>query len=574
MKDWVSNDIGAAEPLQDWADIDWKPVKKRVRNLRQRIYRATQKKQWNKLRSLMKLMLRSYSNLLLSVRRTTQENQGKQTAGIDGQTALIPVERVKLVREMKGYNLWQVRPTKRVYIPKANGKQRPLGIPTIKDRVAQAIVKNALEPGWEALFEANSYGFRPGRGCHDAIEQAWIRLKKGNDSWALDADIKGAFDNISHDYLLKTIGNIPCRELIKQWLKAGYIEAEIFQETESGTPQGGIISPLLANIALDGIEDLLAQFKKVKVYQQPNKRGTIVSKRVKLNKYGFVRYADDFIITAEAKEDIEAIVPTLKIWLAQRGLELNSEKTNITHIEQGFNFLGFNIRQYKGSCLVKPQKEKTLAFLQRIRKWLKANLSTKPEVVIKYINPLLRGWGNYYRHGVSKEVFSYVDYKVWHYLRNWALRRHPKKGKKWVEKKYFKTLQGVKEFACTIKDRQGKAKIVAVIRTARLPIERHIKVRGTASPDDPELKEYWKNRQSKYGKTYWAKGSKYYHVANNQTWTCPVCREHLFNGEELHTHHKIRVKDGGTERIENLIHLHVACHRHIHSGRKAGKQEA
>ena len=236
MKDRVSNDIGAVEPVKEWADINWKLVNKRVRNLRQRIYRATQNGQWNKVRSLMKLAIRSNSNLLLSVRKVTQENQGKKTAGIDGQTALKPKERMNLVKNMGKYTLWKVKPTRRIYIPKSNGKRRPLGIPTINDRVAQAVIKNALEPSWEARFEANSYGFRPGRGVHDAIQQSHIRLRGGYDTWILEADIKGCFDNINHKKLLKTIGQTPGRELIKQWLKAGYVEVSTFHETESGTP--------------------------------------------------------------------------------------------------------------------------------------------------------------------------------------------------------------------------------------------------------------------------------------------------------------------------------------------------
>jgi RNA-directed DNA polymerase len=242
VKDRVLTDIGALGSLPEWTSINWKLVKKRIRNLRRRIYRATKQGLWNRVRSLMKLMLRSYSNLLLSVRRVTQENQGKRTAGIDGQRALTPKERMELVHQMQRYTPWKVRPTKRVYIPKAKGK-RPLGIPTMMDRVAQAIVKNALEPSWEARFEANSYGFRPGRSCQDAMAQAHQRLRKGMDTWILDADIRGAFDNISHTFILDTLGNIPGRELIKQWLKAGYVEAEVFHETHRGSPQGGELTP-------------------------------------------------------------------------------------------------------------------------------------------------------------------------------------------------------------------------------------------------------------------------------------------------------------------------------------------
>ncbi len=444
MEDRVINDIGAKEQLKDWESINWKLVKKRVRNLRQRIYRATVNGQWNKVRSLMKLMLRSYSNLLLSVRRVTQENKGKGTAGIDGQTATNPTQRVALVQEMQEYTLWKTSPTRRVYIPKANGKQRPLGIPTIRDRVAQAVVKNALEPSWETRFEANSYGFRPGRSVHDAIDQCHLRLRKGkiapSDLWILDADIKGAFDNISHNFILEAIGKIPGKELIKQWLKAGYVESQIFHETESGTPQGGIISPLLANIALDGIDHLLAGFHKIRIYQSSPKAKRQRTTKQKLGKYGYIRYADDFIITAETLIDIEEIIPILKEWLAVRGLELNQDKTKIVHIEQGFNFLGFHIRQFSGSCYTFPEKGKVLALLQRLRNWLKNHKHTSQETVIEYLNPILRGFGNYYKHSASKRVFSYIDDQIWRMLWRWCKRRHPGKGKKWIARKYYRTI--------------------------------------------------------------------------------------------------------------------------------------
>ncbi|MBW4450857.1 MAG: HNH endonuclease [Spirirestis rafaelensis WJT71-NPBG6] len=404
------------------------------------------------------------------------------------------------------------------------------------------------------------------RSCQDAIQHTWTRLnEQGNDRWVLDADIKGAFDSISHEYVLKAIGLVPGREIIKQWLKAGYVEAEMLHETESGTPQGGVISPLLANIALNGIDQLLTKYKK--------RQGKNKSPRAP--KYGFVRYADDFIITAETKEDIEAIIPEVVEFLSLRGLEINPDKTNIVHVEQGFNFLGFNVRHFQGSCLTQPQKEKVLTFLRGIRIWLKQNKNTRPEAVINHLNPIIRGWGNYYKHGVSSKVFSYLDHQIFQAVWKWALSRHPNKGKKWVAKKYFITVNGRKwNFHATVLGKDEKKKSLILTKVTDIPITRHVKVKGTASPDDPTLAEYWSKRQSNYGKMYFAKGTKLHKVASSQGWKCPVCGEHLFNGEELHTHHVVRVTDGGTDKEENLVHLHKACHKHIHTSKRSEKQKA
>jgi RNA-directed DNA polymerase len=359
-------------------------------------------------------------------------------------------------------------------------------------------------------------------------------------------------------------------------LKAGYIEAEMFHPTESGTPQGGIVSPLLANIALDGIEELLSQFQKVKEYQyDDDKRDRYKVNRQKSNRYGFIRYADDFMITATSKEDIETIKPIIEDWLKERGLEPNHEKTKIVHVEQGFDFLGFHVRHYQGKCLITPAKQKVKDFLQQIRDWLNAHPSHKPEAVMDHLNPILRGWANYYRHVNSARGFSSLDHYIWKAVFNWCRRRHPRKGKQWVVDKYFKTIQGETwYFAVTVKNRSGKPITYSLTKLASIPIERPVKVTGTASPDDPTLREYWKNRQTQQGKIDWDKGSKHYHVAENQNWQCPVCGEHLFNGEALQTHHVVRLADGGTDRAENLLHRHKTCHQHLYMGKQSDKQEA
>lgn len=464
-KDRVGNDIGTAEH-------DWQSVKRRVQNLKRRIFRATKNGEWNQVRSLMKLMLRSYANLLLSVHKITQENKGKRTPGIDRQIVRTPQARARLIRELLMVKAWKVKPAVRIYIPKADGKQRPLGILTIKNRVAQAIVKNAIEPCWEAQFESNSYGFRPGRSVHDAIESCFSRLnRRSTHKWILDADIKGAFDSISQEFVLHKLGNIPARGLIKAWLKAGYIEAEVFNRTERGTQQGGVISPLLANVALDGIQKLLP------------------------SNYGFIRYADDWVATAKTKEELQAIKPVIERWLADRGLILNEQKTRIISIQQGFDFLSFNIRHYRGKCLIKPQRSKVLSFLADIRKWLKKSRACTAEDVIRYLNPILNGWAQYYRCVVSSKTFGYVQHQIWDYLWKWCKRRHPKKNMGWIKAKYFRTIDG-KEWTFFAQDTTGRDKnaIITLIDISRIPILRHVKVKGSASPFDPDLIQYWNAR--------------------------------------------------------------------------------
>ena len=387
----------------DWQTIDWKRVYRTVKNLRQRIFRASRDGDLTRVRSLQRLMLKSRANACDSVRRVTQVNRGKSTPGIDHVVVTTPEERGALCHQLSALDLHKVHPVRRVYIPKRNGK-RPLGIPTIVDRCVQAMVKNALEPFWEARFEGISYGFRPGRGCHDAIEKVF-RLARTNTTrpWVVDADIEGAFNNIGHAALEQAIGNFPARGLITQWLKAGYVEAEMLHPTEAGVPQGGVISPLLLNVALHGMEQALG----IAYTPKGVRRGTDA----------LVRYADDLVLFSPTHDKAVEAQHLLSTWLRTRGLRLSDEKTHIRHLREGFNFLGFNIRHYPTpnssrsgyKLLIKPSPDSITQIKRTLKGLWRKHVGSPTVALINEMNPLIRGWSTYFRIGVAKEVFTALD---------------------------------------------------------------------------------------------------------------------------------------------------------------------
>jgi RNA-directed DNA polymerase len=548
-----------AEPVNgtdrptEWQSVNWRKANRQVRNLRQRIFKAAQSKDWNKVRSLQRIMLRSYSNTLVSVRRVMQENKGKRTHGVDGVKVLTPEARGRLVDLIMTFQPWRVRPALRVYIPKANGKQRPLGIPTVMDRCLQARVKNALEPRWEAVFELSSYGFRPGRSCHDAISHiAKLTPVKGHRTWVVDADIKGAFDNIAHAYVLEAIGDVPGKELIKQWLKAGYVEHKRWHPTDAGTPQGGVVSPLLANIALHGMEEALGIQYRHKKDGERNQGSRAL-----------VRYADDFVVLCESREEAEQVVDILKEWLAVRGLALSQDKTRIVHLTEGFDFLGFNIRQYsdvrrqKGAVrLITPSKEAIQRHRDKMRdEWL--SLRGAPvEAVVSRLTPKIKGWANYYRHQVAKTTFSDMDH--WMYIREcrYTKRTHPHRTTKWRDNRYFGRLNPKRDDTWVFGDKRTGAFLPKYTWTK---VERHPKVKGTASPDDPSLKEYWAERTKAGAKEL--KKPSLQKIAQTQDHVCPICGETLYNGEELQQDHIKPRHKGGKDSYGNYQLLHSDCHK-------------
>jgi RNA-directed DNA polymerase len=445
------------------------------------------------------MLINSKSALLISIKKITQTNKGKKTAGIDGYKALTDAERMKLYKKVSGYHIQNhnPKPSIRTYIKKKNGKLRPLSIPTIIDRVYQNIAKIALEPQWEARFEPTSYGFRPKRGCHDAIERIFLSCAPGKKKWVFEGDFKGCFDALRHDYILEQVKEFPYQSIINKWLKSGYIDNNVFNRTEKGSGQGSVISPLLANIALHGMEEQMGikyrEFKDSRGYECAYNR----------TKYAMVKYADDFAFLCESKEDAEAVYEKLKPYLETRGLELEPSKTRIVSIEDGFDFLGFNIRRYKtgqkGKLLIKPSKETVSKSMQQISAKVHAMYGQNVGVVIDMLNPIIMGKANYWKPMVAKETFSKMDNHIFIIMRRFLTRMHHNKPLNWIQNQYYKgDLTGKCKNKWILTDPLNNKQLKIMTQTK---IERHVMIKHKATPYNDELKEYFEKRDKKYNST-------------------------------------------------------------------------
>jgi RNA-directed DNA polymerase len=556
--------VNGPEDRPDWDAVAWRHQEEQVRRLRQRIFKAAQAGDLKRVRNLQKLMLRSRANTLVSVRRVSQRNTGRGTPGADGQVALTSQARAELAVQLHRHGgPGQALPVRRVYIPKKGGK-RLLGIPTIADRAQQQRVRNALEPEWEARLDAKQYGFRPGRGCHDAIEIIHNALagKQAKREWVLDADLKSAFDRIDHNFLLDRIGTFPAREQIRGWLKAGVVDRGRYSPTTEGTPQGGVISPLLLNIAMQGMEEAAGV--------DYNSRGF-----VKAGCPTVITYADDFVALCHTREQAETVAARLSAWLKARGLSLNQEKTRIRRIDAGFDFLSFTIRRYHvgggAKALTKPSRTALKKIRQRNAQELRSLRGADSGEVIRTLNPIIRGQANYYRPGASKKAFQTLDHHLWRQLYTWARRRHPSKPRRWVTTRYFGSFHPTRRDQWVFGDRDTGAHLH---RYAWTKIVRHVPVPGRHSPDNPALAQYWADRRRKRKPPQLA--PSWERALRLQHRLCPLCREPLLHADDppdsltawetwykgIHKAltHRVITEASSDRTVNRLVHAHCARH--------------
>jgi RNA-directed DNA polymerase len=552
--------VGAvSREAAEWYAIDWPAINRNVRRLQVRIVQATKESRWGRVRALQRLLTHSYSGKVLAVRRVT-ENNGKATPGVDQEIWDTPEKKTQAVHALKrrGY---RSQPLRRVYIPKSDGKtMRPLGIPTMIDRGQQALHLLALDPVVETTADRNSYGFRQKRSCADAIGQCFLVLKSANAQWILEGDIKSCFDKISHDWLL---AHVPMdRVILQKWLKSGYMDKHVLHESMDGTPQGGIISPALANCALDGLERLLQEKFPA---------------RKRLKSFGgekpcvhLVRYADDFVITSRSKELLEGeIKPLVEQFVQERGLELSPTKTVITHVERGFDFLGQNVRRYpKGKLLIKPSKKNVGTFLNGIRRIIKEAHGASAADLIDQLNPKIRGWANYHRHVVSKRTFGRVAHTIFSNLWQWARRRHPNKPSRWVKAKYFERRRGRDwTFFDETCDDEGRPNKVWLYNAKSTPIKRHVKVKGEANPYDPTYETYFEEREGAHMLDTFRGTRTLRFLWHEQRGLCTLCNTKITRITGWRLHYCVPRVKGGSTGATNCVLLHPECHDRVHRQR-------
>jgi len=554
MRNIVGNDDAASsrEP-PDWHAIDWHRVERHVRTTQRRIAKATQHGDWRRVKALQRSLVHSFSARALAVRRVT-ENQGKRTAGVDRELWDTPDQKWLAVGKLKRQRGYRARPLRRVFIPKSNGKERPLGIPTMFDRAMQALHLLGLEPVAETTSDPNSYGFRRNRSTADAMSQLFVSLsQRASAQWVLEADIEGCFDHISHRWLECHVRMDTT--ILRRWLRAGVVYKGQLTATEDGTPQGGIISPTLANVTLNGMEtELLAHLR--------SRFGATKCTRLKVN---VVRYADDFVITGGSKELLEQEVrPWVAAFLAQRGLRLSPAKTRVTHIADGFDFLGWTFRKFGTVLLIKPSRKNVQAFYRKVSEVIKAHLGAKQDVLIEALNPILRGWAQYHHPVVAKETFSRLDSLIHWRLTRWARRRHPKKTAMWCFRKYWTHLDGRTEFVAARKHDDGAWQVLRLYRLADTPIVRHVKVKGGYNPFDPAWEQYGEELHGKRMLQSIGYRKELTSLFRSQGGRCALCGERITRETGWHDHHLIRKVDGGSNLLSNRVLLHPVCHGQVH----------
>lgn len=536
----------------DWHSISWKQAHRNVRRLQARIVKAWKAEEKRKVRALQHILVRSLSARAIAVKRVTT-NRGRNTPGVDGEIWDTPHKKAWAVEQLRreGY---RPQPLRRVSIPKKDGSRRFLGIPTMKDRAMQALYALALDPIAETEADPNSYGFRRERSPADAIGRCFIVLaRKTSAQWVLEGDIRACFDEISHAWWM---AHIPLpKGILKGWLKAGYMDQGRWYPTNRGAPQGGIISPVLANWALDGLE------------RELRRRFGHTERQRHQNKVHLVRFADDFVVTGTTKGLLkEEVQPVIESFLAERGLTLSTTKTRITHISEGFDFLGQDLRKYGHKLLIRPSDSSVKEVLAKVQKVLKANPQAQAGHLIMQLNSIIRGWANYHRHVVSKRTFIKIDWHIHWMVWRWARKKHRGRSAAWVKEKYFKQVGGLNwAFTGKVATVDGAARQAQLCQASKIPIKRHCKIRETANPYDPAWELYFEDRHRRQMVEELAGSRRLLRLWLEQEGKCPVCDQELVEQRAWHTHHIRERVEGGDDTLDNLVLVHPNCHRQIHN---------